>query len=74
MAVPVQQLGIGFLEQGNPFVDRAWNPIHRPDLIQHRAADTELGVGFQFRLARRIITGHRIHQPDDADGDQIVGV
>jgi len=62
------------LQQPDALVHRARNPIHRTNLIEHRATNPELGVGLELGLTRRIVLIHSVHEADRADRNQIFRV
>ena len=48
------------------------HPVHRPQLVEHRAADTRHAVGFELHAARQVERVDRVHQAEHAGRDQVV--
>src|SRR3569623_1029864 len=53
---------------------RARRPVVAADLIEHRAADADAGVGLEARTLTRIIIARRLAQTDHAGLDQVIGL
>ncbi len=48
------------------------NPVHRPQLIEHRASDSRHAVGFELDASIHIEGIDGVHQAEDAGTDQVV--
>ena len=54
--------------------DQARHPVHRPQLVEHGAADPRDAVGLELDAAAQVERVDRIHQAEDAGGDQVVEI
>ncbi len=55
-------------------VHRARRPVGAADLVQHRAADADTGIGLETRTLLGIEFPRRLDQPDHAGLDEIIGL
>ena len=52
--------------------DQPRHPVHRPQLVEHRAADARHAVGLELHAARQVEGVDGVHQAEDAGRDQVV--
>ena len=73
-AVPGFELLAGLFQLGGLAADQARHPVHRPQLVEHGAADARHAVGLELDAALEVEGVDRVHQAEDAGGDQVVEI
>jgi hypothetical protein len=63
-----------FFELGMLAANQARHPVHRAQFVEHRAADARHAIGLELDAALQVEGVDRVHQAEDAGGDQIVEI
>src|SRR5262245_11911152 len=54
--------------------DEARHPVHRAQLVEHRPANARYAIRFELDAAAEIEGFDRVHQAEDAGGDQVIQI